>query len=159
MYTFDKHERDGDDEKDVAVGTSPNGVEFTFPDGGLRAWICVFGGAAALFCGFVSRLTSPLADTQGLAPCAGVFQTYYQETFLQDYSSSAIAWIGSAQAAMAFGLAAFTGSLFDLYGHKPLVIAGSILLPLGFCMLSLCTKYYQIFLCHTTLISLGMNMM
>ena len=96
---------------------------------------------------------------QGLAPCAGVFQTYYQETFLQDYSSSAIAWIGSAQACIAFGPAAFTGSLFDLYGHRPLVATGTVFLILGYCMLSLSSKYYQIFLCHATLIPFGMNLL
>jgi MFS family permease len=55
--------------------------------------------------------------------------------------------------------AIFTGSLFDKYGHRPLVAVGGILITLGFVFLSLSTEYYQIFLCHTTLIALGCNLL
>ncbi|ORY33804.1 major facilitator superfamily domain-containing protein [Naematelia encephala] len=135
------------DEKTVAVQITPDGEEFTFPDGGKEAWLCVLGGAGALFCGF------------GLAASAGAFQTYYSENQLASYASSQIAWIGSVQAFVTFSISPFTGSLFDLYGHRPLIAAGTFLLVLGFCMLSLCSKYWQLFICHATLIPLGMDLM
>ncbi|WWC61154.1 uncharacterized protein I303_103733 [Kwoniella dejecticola CBS 10117] len=121
--------------------------EVTFPDGGLRAWLCVLGGTAGMFCGY------------GLAPSAGAFQTWYKTHFLVEYTQSQVAWIGGIQAFVTFGLSIFTGSLFDLYGHKYLIASGTFLLTLGYCLLSLCTRYYQIFLCHTTLIPVGMNFM
>ena len=63
------------------------------------------------------------------------------------------------QAFFTFGLACFTGSLFDSYGHKPLIIGGTLSLVLGFCMLSLCTQYYQFFLVHASLIAWGSNLL
>jgi len=65
----------------------------------------------------------------------------------------------SIQAFFTFGLACFTGSLFDSYGHKPLIIGGTVSLVLGFCMLSLCTQYYQFFLVHASLIAWGSNLL
>lgn len=65
----------------------------------------------------------------------------------------------STQAFFTFGLACFTGSLFDKYGHKPLIASGTFFLVLGFCMLSLCTKYYQLFLVHATLLAWGCNLL
>ncbi|KAK6902906.1 hypothetical protein I203_108166 [Kwoniella mangroviensis CBS 8507] len=118
-----------------------------FPDGGLRAWLCVAGGIAGMFCGY------------GLAPSAGAFQTWYKNNYLSDYTQSQVAWIGGIQAFVTFGLSIVTGSLFDLYGHKHLMVSGTFLLTLGYCLLSLSKKYYQIFLCHTTLIAVGMNFM
>lgn len=63
------------------------------------------------------------------------------------------------QAFFTFGLACFTGALFDKYGHKPLIAAGTFFLVLGFCMLSLCTRYYQLFLVHATLLAWGCNLL
>ena len=63
------------------------------------------------------------------------------------------------QAFFTFSLACFTGALFDKYGHKVLIAAGTFFLVLGFCMLSLCTKYYQFFLVHATLLAWGCNLM
>jgi hypothetical protein len=54
-----------------------------FPDGGREAWLVVFGGFLALFCSF------------GLVNCIGVFEQYYVEGPLSDYSVSAVSWIPS----------------------------------------------------------------
>lgn len=64
----------------------PTGVRpEDFPDGGREAWLVVFGGSCALFCTF------------GLINCVGVFQEYYSNYLLKDYSPSAISWISSVQ--------------------------------------------------------------
>lgn len=75
-----------------------------------------------------------------------------------DCDSGTIAWIGSITAFVSLGLAAFTGSFFDLYGHKPLIAAGTLILVLSFCLLSLCTEFYQIILCHA-LSGVGNNLL
>nr|VWO94929.1 MFS domain-containing protein [Ganoderma boninense] len=55
------------------------------PDGGLRAWLVVFG----VVCGMIA--------TVGLVSSWGAFQEYYQEVVLPDQSASNISWIGSIQ--------------------------------------------------------------
>ncbi|WVQ78110.1 hypothetical protein IAT38_000191 [Cryptococcus sp. DSM 104549] len=131
----------------VAVQVTPDGTELAFPDGGREAWLCLMGGCFSMFCGY------------GLAPAAGASQSWYKNNLLSDYSQSQIAWIGAVQSFVTFGISVFTGSLFDLYGHRPLIAAGTFSLTLGYCMLSLCTEYYQIILCHATLIPFGMDLM
>lgn len=56
-----------------------------FPDGGVQAWLTVIGSAACLFCSF------------GWVNAVGIFQDYYEETLLREYSASTIAWIPSLQ--------------------------------------------------------------
>lgn len=136
-----------DGEEEVAVNVQPNGHEIVYPDGGLAAWLVLLGGVCASFCAF------------GLAASVGAFQSYYHQDLLSEYSSSTIAWIGSAQAAICFSTCLFTGPLFDRFGPKPLLATGTFLLVLAFCLLSLCKEYYQIFLCHATLMAMGMDLM
>jgi hypothetical protein len=54
-----------------------------FPEGGAQAWLTVAGSAAFLFVSF------------GWINLIGIFQQYYQETLLSDYTPSQIAWIPS----------------------------------------------------------------
>lgn len=54
-----------------------------FPEGGREAWIVLFGTWCVLFCTF------------GLGNSIGVFQTYYVNHALREYSSSTISWITS----------------------------------------------------------------
>ena len=63
------------------IGPSPT----DFPDGGLQAWLVVFGGWCALFCTF------------GLINCIGVFEQYYVAVPLRHYDSSTVSWILSVQ--------------------------------------------------------------
>lgn len=54
-----------------------------FPEGGKKAWIVLSGTWCVLFCTF------------GLGNSIGVFQTYYVNHALRQYSSSTISWITS----------------------------------------------------------------
>jgi hypothetical protein len=65
----------------------------------------------------------------------------------------------SVQAFVTFSLACFSGALFDKCGHRPLIAGGTFSLTLGFCMLSLCTQYWQVFIVHATLIAWGCNLL
>lgn len=59
----------------------------SFPDGGSKAWLTVAGCSACLFVSF------------GWVNCIGVFQDYYQQNQLRDYTESDISWIPSLQSA------------------------------------------------------------
>lgn len=71
--------------KPAAAPPAPGGWGNDCPDGGLEAWLVVFGGWCALFCTF------------GLINCVGVFQEYYSAEPLSDYSASEVSWITSVQ--------------------------------------------------------------
>lgn len=70
---------------------------------------------------------SPLADSDWLSR---VYQDYYLTHQLSDYSSSAIAWIGSVQVFLQYGGGLLGGPLFDRYGAKVSVSASPLILTL-----------------------------
>jgi hypothetical protein len=66
-------------------GAPPGMSPADFPDGGLEAWLVLFGGWCALFCTF------------GLVNCIGVFEEYFVNGPLKPYGASTISWILSMQ--------------------------------------------------------------
>lgn len=54
--------------------------------------------------------------TNGVNPSYRVYETYYLETFLSDYSPSTVAWIGSIQAFAQFSATLISGPITDRYG-------------------------------------------
>ena len=134
----------------------------SFPDGGAKAWLTVAGSSACLFVSF------------GWVNCVGVFQEYYQTHQLKQYSPSNIAWIPALQSRspwssshtfnltvlvffMLFG-GTFVGRLFDNYGPRYLILAGTFLHVFGLMMTSISTKYYQILLSQAICSSIGASM-
>ncbi|CAK7229619.1 hypothetical protein SBRCBS47491_007312 [Sporothrix bragantina] len=114
-----------------------------FPDGGLEAWLVVFGGWCGLFCTF------------GLINCIGVFEAYYVAGPLSNYSQGTVSWILSVEVFfMTFGGLVF-GRLFDTYGPRWLLIIGTIVYVFGLMMTSLCTEYYQFLLAQGICAALG----
>lgn len=69
----------------VESSVSPAGFEKSYPEGGAKAWLTVSGASASLFVSF------------GWVNCVGIFQDYYQENQLRDYTPSEIAWIPALQ--------------------------------------------------------------
>ena len=104
------------------------------PDGGLEAWLVTAGCWCAFFVTF------------GWLNCIGVFQDYYQQDLLKNYSSSTVAWISSTQTCMMFAGGLLFGKLFDSYGPRYELLVGSFLHVFGLMMTSISTQYYQIFL-------------
>lgn len=101
-------------------------------------------------------------DTQSECDCSSADHEPFNPSGRRvgiDKSRSEISWIVSIQTFLTFGLACFTGALFDKYGHRPLIATGTFCLVLGFCMLSLCSKYYQLMLVHASLLPVGCNLM
>ncbi|ROW07539.1 hypothetical protein VPNG_07075 [Cytospora leucostoma] len=115
------------------------------PNGGLDAWLQVFGGFFVYF------------NTWGLIITFGVFQSYYQNHLLSHYSPSQISWIGTIQAFLLVEVGIISGPLYD-HGHlRYLIAAGAFFLVLGMMMTSLAKDYYSIFLSLGVCTGLGMG--
>ena len=97
----------------------------SFPDGGLQAWLTVSGGFACLFCSF------------GWINAIGVFQTYYETHQLKNYSPSTIAWIPSLETFMMFAGGPVAGKIYDNYGPRYLLLAGTFFNVFGLMMTSI----------------------
>lgn len=114
-----------------------------FPDGGLKAWLVVFGGMCCTF------------TTFGYVNAWGVFQAYYQETLLKDSLPSSIAWIGSIQYCLVFLPGILVGRLFDLGYFHTILLSCSTLLILATFLTAECTAYWQFLLCQGLAVGLA----
>ncbi|KAF4989419.1 hypothetical protein FGRMN_9144 [Fusarium graminum] len=137
---------EGDDEKkhqQPSAGPPPGMAPADFPDGGLEAWLVVFGGWCALFCTF------------GVINCVGVFQKYYVSGPLREYDGSAVSWITSVESFFMVFCSAIFGHIFDMYGPKYLLWFGTIIYVFGLMMVSLSSEYYQFFLSQSIVASIA----
>jgi MFS family permease len=114
-----------------------------FPEGGLQAWLVVFGS----FCGMFS--------VYGLINTAAVFESYFSENQLRDYSSSQIGWIFSLYLFFVFIVGIQVGPVFDKYGPRLIVLAGGLLIATSLFILSVCQEFYQILLSYSVMGGLG----
>ncbi|KUI60904.1 Riboflavin transporter MCH5 [Cytospora mali] len=94
-------------------------------------------------------------NTWGLLLTFGVFQTYYEQVILPGQPSSNISWISTTCAFIILSAGIITGPLFDRGFYRSLVLFGSLLQVFGLMMLSLSSKYYQLFLCQAICVGLG----
>lgn len=95
-----------------------------FPEGGLQAWLVVFGS----FCGMFS--------VYGLINTAAVFESYFSENQLRAYSSSQIGWIFSLYLFVVFIVGIQVGPVFDKYGPRLIVLTGGLLISASLFILS-----------------------
>jgi hypothetical protein len=118
-------------------GRRPNSEQWTisdhddkddFPEGGLRAWSVVVGA----FCGSFSVF--------GIINSTGVLLEYFKANQLKDYTTGQIGWIFGLSLFLTFFCGAPIGPIFDSYGPRALVFAGSILLVASMFLLGLCTR-------------------
>ncbi|RFU28391.1 hypothetical protein B7463_g7956, partial [Scytalidium lignicola] len=114
-----------------------------FPDGGFEAWSVVVGGWCCLFVSF------------GWINCIGIFQEYYQENLLTQYSSSTVSWIPSMEVFFMFFWGPVFGKIFDNYGPRWLLLGGTLGHVFGLMMTSLSKQYYQIFLAQGMCSAIG----
>ncbi|KAL1940489.1 hypothetical protein VTO73DRAFT_9061 [Trametes versicolor] len=120
-----------------------------FPDGGKEAWTVVLGACLALFA------------SAGMVNTYGTFQDYYEATLLPASSSSTVAFIGSLQIFFLYAVGTLTGRVFDAYGTKYLIPAGTIITVFSLMMVSLSEKNqpYQVFLSHGVLFGFGIALL
>ncbi|KAH6608218.1 mfs monocarboxylate transporter [Trichoderma cornu-damae] len=113
------------------------------PDGGLQAWLQVLASFALYF------------NHLGLLNSFGVFQSYYETDLLKDSSPSAISWIGSIQVFCLMAVGAAIGPLYDAGYCRALLVAGTLLVALGFMLTSVSTRYWQVLLAQGVCLGLG----
>ncbi|KAI9695810.1 MAG: hypothetical protein M1820_008403 [Bogoriella megaspora] len=117
------------------------------PDGGMHAWLKVFGGFLVYI------------NIWGFTLSYGAFQAYYVSTFLSSSSPSAISWIGTVQAWLLIVVGILSGPLFDLGYFRPMLYVGNFLVVFGIMMLSLCKSYWQVFLAQGVCMGLGAGLL
>ncbi|KAI5459325.1 putative monocarboxylate transporter [Mariannaea sp. PMI_226] len=135
--------REGTDLEEAAP--PPAVYQSDAPDGGLTAWLVVLGVWCTSFCSF------------GWINSVGAFQEYYQEVLLNTYSPSTIAWIPSLQIFFMTATGPFLGVLYDKYGPRYLILAGTFLHVFGLMMTSLGKEYYQILLGQGVCSAIGVS--
>ncbi|KAG4425385.1 hypothetical protein IFR04_001535 [Cadophora malorum] len=116
------------------------------PDGGLTAWLVVLGAWCTSFCSF------------GWINSIGVFQEFYQSSYLQNYSAGTISWIPSLQVFFMFATGPIVGKIYDRSGPRYLILVGSVLHVFGLMMASIATEYYQILLSQGVCSAIGVSM-
>ncbi|CRG82824.1 hypothetical protein PISL3812_00170 [Talaromyces islandicus] len=117
------------------------------PNGGLTAWLQVAGGFMIFF------------NTWGLINTFAVFQTYYESGALFTQSSSNISWIGSIQCFLLQLTGIVAGPIYDRGYLRLLLLTGSIMVVLGYMMLSLCHEYWQALLAQAICVGLGSGLL
>lgn len=75
-------------------------------EGGLHAWLTVAGSFLVYFASF------------GVVNSFGFFQTFYEKSYLTQYSPTAISFIGTLQITLMYLSGPIAGALFDRYGLK-----------------------------------------
>ncbi|KAJ7621068.1 MFS general substrate transporter [Roridomyces roridus] len=118
-----------------------------FPEGTTKGYLTIFGAFMALLCTF------------GQMNAFGTYQAWYAEHQLSNLEPSTIAWIGSLQLWVFFLSGGPVGKLFDEYGPRWIMVAGTIIYVFSIVMTSISTQYYQYILAHGILFGLGVGMM
>ena len=85
----------------------------------------------------------------------GVYQTYYEDSFLSSQGASNISWIGSVQAFLLVFIGVITGPIYDLGYLRALLCIGSFLVVFGIMMTSVYTQYYEVFLAQGVCVGIG----
>ncbi|KAF5337677.1 hypothetical protein D9758_013004 [Tetrapyrgos nigripes] len=118
------------------------------PDGGLEAWLVIFGCFLANFA------------TWGVINSYGVFHDYYATVLLPNSSSSTISLIGALQLFFLYGFSPIVGRIFDLYGSRILLPLGSVITVISLMLVSLCqvNQTYQFFLADGLLFGIGVTL-
>ncbi|KAE8348987.1 putative MFS monocarboxylate transporter [Aspergillus coremiiformis] len=106
----------------------------TYPEGGLEAWLVVFGSWAGLFAAL------------GLVNTIGTFQTYLETHQLKEYGYRSTGWIFGMYAFLTFFCGVQIGPIFDAKGPRFLVFAGSVLVVVQMITLGFCTQYWHFML-------------
>lgn len=113
--------------------------DYTFPEGGFRAWLVIFGSFWII------------AGTFGLISSVGLFQAYWQTHQLSSYTTRDIGWISAVNVFLNLFLGVQIGPLFDRYGPRWLILSGSVVYVVSLILLAECKKYYQFMLVYGVL--------
>lgn len=124
-----------------------SGDEIRYPEGGLQAWLVVFGG----FCGMTAAF--------GYMNTIGVFQAYLVEHQLRGYSESTVGWIFSVYVFISLFGGLIIGPVFDAKGPKWLLVAGGVLSVVGTMVMSVCEEYWHFMLSVGIVLGFGTSLL
>lgn len=117
--------------------------ELDFPEGGLRAWLCVLGS----FLG--------LTNCFGTINSVSAIETYIAHNQLANVSASVIGWVFSIYMCVALLFGVFTGHLFDTQGPRIPIIMGTVLTFAGVFAMGNCHTIWQFILAFGVVAGLG----
>lgn len=113
------------------AGTSPRSdmtldLAETYPEGGWCAWSVVLGSWLALF------------SSLGILSSIATFHAYLHSHQLARFSDAEISWIFSVYTFLSFFGGVFIGPIFDKYGPRALILAGTVCLVASLILLGIC---------------------
>lgn len=110
-----------------------NAKHIEYPEGGLQAWLVVFGS----FCGLMASL--------GIYNSSGVFSAVLAQIILPETAPSTLGWIFSIYAFVIWICGVQIGPTFDVMGPRWLIVAGSVCTLVGIFTFSVSTgKWHNI---------------
>ncbi|KAK1768799.1 riboflavin transporter MCH5 [Phialemonium atrogriseum] len=118
----------------ASAAASSHGPQETYPEGGRRAWLVVLGSWLALF------------SSLGLMNILATFQAYITTHQLAGHDDGTTGWIFSVYTFLCFFLGIYIGPIFDKYGPRWLIFAGTVSLAISLMLLSICSQYWQFLL-------------
>lgn len=104
------------------------------PDGGMKAWLVVFGAFCLNFATF------------GPQTSVGLFQIYWQSHQLSDFTLAQISWIPAIFIFLSLALSIQFGLFFDRYGARVILIPSCIAYSASLFALAHCTRYWHFIL-------------
>ncbi|EJS41826.1 mch4p [Saccharomyces arboricola H-6] len=129
------------------LGTSDDSLIYDddreFPDGGIQAWLVVFGSFMGLIPVF------------GLINSLGAIESYISKHQLANISSSTTSWIFSLYLAISFLSCILSGGYFDRNGSTGLMCTGTVIYTGGLFALANCDTVWQFILAFSVLSGLG----
>ncbi|KAJ5355852.1 MFS transporter MCP family solute carrier family 16 member 10 [Penicillium concentricum] len=107
----------------------------SYPDGGIKSWLVVFG----CFCAFFSALS--------FMNSIGVYHSWIASHQLQAEGAGKIGWIFGFSNFLTFVASLFIGPVFDSCGPRPLSAVGPVFLQAQYILLGFCRTYWHFFFC------------
>lgn len=124
----------------------PSQEEVFYPEGGVRAWLVVFGSFSGMTASF------------GLMNTIGTFQAYISTHQLSSYTPSAVGWIFSLYVFLGFFCGVQIGPVFDAKGPRWIVVAGTVCLLCAMIGVAFSTEYWHFILTFSLLGGLGTSL-
>ena len=109
------------------AGQEPDKEDIEYPEGGLRAWLVVFGS----FCGMTAGF--------GYMNTIGIFHAYLGSNQLSQYGEQAIGWVFSVYVFLSFFCGVQIGPVFDAHWPRWILAIGTVCLLLSAFLMAECT--------------------
>lgn len=107
------------------AGQAKDDIEY--PEGGLRAWLVVFGS----FCGMTAGF--------GYMNTIGIFHAYLGTNQLASYDDQTVGWVFSVYVFLSFFCGVQIGPVFDAHGPRWILAVGTVCLLLSAFLMGECT--------------------